>query len=656
MHLPYTDNYPAVVGVAAECVATSLAAVLWAQPLRRRASNALFLAGIATTALFAFRPELAEVVTPGFLPRPGVWLQLGATLTTLALLFARPRSLGLFAAAGQCALWWIWSWVRGADYEMMCAYLAWYGALLGAHSLRSLPARAPVERSLRLSYPVQDTVLFLLSVALAAYVTARGFEYVIYNGDEVAYTFQANVYAHLRAYAPLPPCSQMFENYWVFRHEGRAFSQYTPGWPLFMAPFERLGIVWLAGPVMGGILAVGIARLARRLSWSLAGTYDQSERIVAVAGPLGAVLSMLGPSLLLNAASRFSHTMVAACFAWAVESAAELGTPRLPRWRALAFGLALGSATALGLATRPADGGFLGVGVFVYFAQALLRRRIKLPAFVGTCAGFVCFGGLTLVILRLQLGVWFKTAYSLAPLIHPEATLVLQLPLPHELKYGIPLATGSYCWWPVAPALAAVGLVRALGGRARGVACMLALSSCCLVAFYCFVGFGRGGDDGLGPRYVMPIVVAQGAGTAACLAPLVWRLLEALKSLDLARIRHVGAFGPALVALAAAVYGVREIAPRTYPVAFEEYHNSTAPLRMARKERLKNAIVMIHPEDAVQGWCNLVQNPPLDPDPDVLFLARQSAADELCASRHFPGRKWYRAHVGDQLTPIDAPP
>ena len=58
----------------------------------------------------------------------------------------------------------------------------------------------------------------------------------------------------------IPPCASMFENYWVFRHEGRAFSQYTPGWPLFMAPFSRLGVIYLAGPVMAGILAVGIGR------------------------------------------------------------------------------------------------------------------------------------------------------------------------------------------------------------------------------------------------------------------------------------------------------------------------------------------------------------------------------------------------------------
>ncbi|HSU39436.1 MAG TPA: hypothetical protein VLJ38_07705, partial [Polyangiaceae bacterium] len=385
MHTPYTDNYPAVVAVASGSVAASLVGVLWGRPLPRRASNVLFAAGVATTALYAFQSDLTALV--GALPGALTWLQFGATLTTLALFWSRPRWLGWLAALGQYGLLWLGWWLKASEHELMFAHLAWYGTLLGVHALRSMPARAPGERPARLSYPVQDVVIFLLSVALGAFVAADLFEKLIYNGDEVANSFQANVYAHLRAYAPVPPCPSMFENYWVFRYQGRVFSQYTPGWPLFMAPFARMNMIWFAGPVMGGIAAVGIARVGRRLALGLGATYDGSERIVAVAGPLAGMLSMLGPSLLLNAGSRFSHTMVCACFAWAVESAAELVTPRLSRRRAFFFGCLLGAATALGLATRPSDGGFLGVGVFLYFAQALFRKRVSWAAFLGTCTG-----------------------------------------------------------------------------------------------------------------------------------------------------------------------------------------------------------------------------------------------------------------------------
>ncbi|HTQ05951.1 MAG TPA: hypothetical protein VMI54_18950 [Polyangiaceae bacterium] len=654
MHLPYTDDYRAVSVVAAGCVATTLGGVLWARPLPRRSSNALFFAGVATTLLAACVPELAALVGPHDFLTAGVLLQLGATLTTVACFAGRLRGLGTLAAVGQLALFGLWSWVKQSNDEMLFAHFAWYGTLLGAHALTAMPVRSPVERPPRLSYPVQDAVIFLLTVALATFVTASVYEFAIYNGDEVANSFQANVYAHLRAYAPVPACPSMFENYWVFYYQGRAFSQYTPGWPLFMALFERMHVIWLAGPVMGGIVAVGIAHVARRLAWGLGATYEASERIVAFAGPLAAALSMLGPSLLLNAASRFSHTMVAACFAWAVDSAAEVATPRLPRGRALAFGLVLGSTTALALATRPADGGFLGIGVFLYFAQAIVRRRVSLPAFVGTCAGFAFFAGVTAVILRLQLGKWFATGYSVTTLFRGEARLVLTFPKGQELKYGIPLATGSYCWWPIAPALAAVGLVRALGGRARGVSFMLAVSALCLVGFYSFVEFGRYSDDGLGPRYVMPIVVGIGAGTGACVAPIAVRLVDAFKRAGLAGLRRLREWGPGVVVLASAVFGVIEIAPRTYPVAYAEYHQGTVPYRTARDKHLKNALVLIFPEDAVQGYWNLNQNAPLDTERDILFLARQRPSDEDCARRNYPGRTWYRVHANGTLQELSA--
>jgi hypothetical protein len=651
MHLPYTDNYEEVVSVAASAVAASLTAVLWSRPWPRRFSNALFIGGVWATAAFAEATAIRKTLGLGAVD-PLLWLQLCSCLVTLAIFRSGPRSLAVLSLGAQGALWLLGTWVRGSNHELMFAHLLSYGALLGAHALRATPAGAgrPAQR---LAYPKQDVVIFVATFALATFVMTQVFEGVVYNGDEVANTFQANVYGHFRAYAPVPPCASAFENYWVFRYQGRVFSQYTPGWPLFMAPFERLGVPSLAGPVMAGIAAVGIARLSRRLASGFGSTLEGAARIVSFAGPLGAASALLGPSMLLNGASRFSHTMVTACFAWAVESAAALATQGATRGQCLRVGLLLGAATSLGLATRPADGGFLGIGVFLYFVRALWLRRISAAGFLGTALGFLFFGGLTAVILRLQVGEWFKTAYAVTPLFHPEGELVLTFPKPSELKYGIPLATGSYVWWPAAAALGAVGMVRALAGRERRIVFMLVVSTLCLFGFYSLVVFGRGGDDGLGPRYVLPSVVAQAAGTAAALAPLFARWLEAVRHGLPRSWRPWHAVGPALLASASAVYGVWRIAPRTYPVAYAEHHSATAPLRGAREQRLKNAVVFIIPNNTTNaGWSNLTQNPPLDPNPDVLFLAlRNPGRDEACVRKHFPGRKWYRAGPTERLVP-----
>lgn len=651
MHLPYTDHYYDAVAIAGEVVGVALAAVLWSRTLATRTATAMLTVAIAMAALLpGIIPDLATI-SPGLTVLPP--LQFSATLATLAIFLGKREPwIRVLACLGQAGLLGLTLYVRESDYELAFLHLFWYGLLIGVHLLWVAPPSAnllePEDEKPRPSFVVQEVIVFALTVALAFLVTNLVFDRLIYNGDEIANTFQAHVYGHLRAYATLPPCASMFENYWVFRHEGRAFSQYTPGWPMFMGIFARMGVISLAGPVMSGILAVGIGRLSRRLAADLGSTAESSRRIVAIASVLGPICAMLGPSMLLNGASRFSHTMVCACFAWAIESACVISETNVSKARAWFWGLGLGTATSLMLATRPTDGATLGVGIFLFFVSAAYRRRIGWRSWVGTALGFGAFGGLSLVLLRLQLGEWFQTAYKLAPLIHWEAKFILSLPRPNELKFGVPLATGAYCWWPAAPALGIAGLLRALGGRERRVAFMLLVGGSGLLGFYYFVQFGRGSDDGLGPRYHLPLVVAMSTGGAALLAPLfarvTWRRLADPRV-------WIWSWLGVLSTSAAMVYGVIRLAPFLYPVAQREYHYSTAPFRGARESGLKNAVVMIIEGHTTETESNMAQNNPMDPNPDVLWLSRHNKAEEACVKEHYPGRKWYRAGKNEVLKP-----
>jgi hypothetical protein len=661
MHLPYTYNFPEAAAVASHSVAAAVTAVIWARPLRTRAANVLFGAAVWIAALAPQAREIARLFHLRAMPMLTVSVQISATLATVAVLLQRRRLFTVLAVAGQLALLALGQHVSESDHELAAAHLMWCGLLLGVHALGVARPAAPAAAETKegeaaaataarahtaRGFLKQDAAIFAATTCLALLVTILVFDRVIYNGDEVSMTFQADVYAHLRAWAPVPPCPSMFENYWVFHHQGRAFSQYTPGWPLFMAPFQRLGIIWLAGPVMAGLLAVALARLARRAAWGLGPTPEISARIVSVAGVAGAAIAMLGPAMLLNGASRFSHTMVCACFAWSVESLCVLSDRGgISRRRAWGYGLVLGAATSLGLATRPSDGGFLGVGVFLYFLWVLFQRRLSWRALLGTAIGFAVFGGLTLVILRLQVGAWFQTAYVITPSVHPEGALRLSWPRGNLWKYGIPLATGSYCWWPAAPALGIAGLVHALGGRERRVPFMLVVSALALIGFYFLVEFGRGGDDGLGPRYLLPVAVLMATGGGAVLAPLLVRAWSHTQGIR-ARIRTAG---PAALMVAAMIYGAARIAPLMYPVAHQQYTAWAAPLRAARRAHLKNAIVIIEPGRVPAHETNLAQNEPMNPHPDVLFLIRRSDRDEACAREHFPGRTWYRAGMDATL-------
>src|SRR6478736_1107772 len=651
MQLPYTDHYSEAVAIAGEVIGVALTAVVWSRSFSTRIATATFTGAIAIAALLpAAIPELG-LISKDLTVLP--ILQVSASLATLAIFLGqRLNWFRALAVLGQVGLAALANYVRQSDNELAFLHLFWYGVLVGVHLMWAAPPRTheyePDEGPARPSFVVQEVIIFALTVGLAFLITNLVFDRFVYNGDEVANSFQANVYGHLRAYAPLPPCAPMFENYWVFRHEGRVFSQYTPGWPLFMAIFSRLGVISLAGPVMSGIAAVGIARLSRRLAAGLGSTPQASRRIVSIASVLGPLLAFLGPAMLLNGASRFSHTMVCACFAWSIEALCVLSDPDKSRARAWFGGIGLGSATSLMLATRPTDGATLGVGIFIYFAWAAFRRRIGWRGWAGTALGFAAFGGLSLVLLRLQLGEWFQTGYKLTPLIRPGNEFVMSWPKPNELKYGIPLATGAYCWWPATPALGIAGLVRALGGRERRVAFMLAVGALALFGFYYFVEFGRGADDGLGPRYTLPVVVPMATGGAALLAPLFARLSLPRMSAPANWFRSL--LAPAALS-AAIAYGVICVAPLLYPVAYHDYYAQTETFRAVRKKGLKNAIVIIIEGQTNLTESNMVQNPPLDANPDVLYLSRHSKAEEACAREHYPGRTWYRAGKGQVLTP-----
>src|ERR1019366_9390434 len=180
---------------------------------------------------------------------------------------------------------------------------------------------------------------------------------------EWGYTFQAAVFAKGRAYAEMPRCQPYLESFYVFQSTGRLFSQYTPGWPLFLVPFVWIRAVWLAGPVTTGLMAVGMARLARSAMRSF-GKVDAppSAKSIRLAGTWAAVLCTLGPMVLVNGGSRYPHVFVVALYAWTLEAVLMVATPRLEPERQRWWGFLLGTVALFDVAARPADGAFVGFG------------------------------------------------------------------------------------------------------------------------------------------------------------------------------------------------------------------------------------------------------------------------------------------------------
>ncbi|MDP9149038.1 MAG: hypothetical protein M3O36_03730 [Myxococcota bacterium] len=653
---------------AQSSVGIALTAAVWLRRLRPLLAALLLLAAIWIAVLVPVARELLAGlgVAPGplFLQeclRASAVCALGAAAASRKLVF------GVLTGLGVVGLWWLTGYLRSSDYELAAAHLAFFGLLVGlAWRFERASAAASTDESLApssappaASSPGQssggwratlakagvheDVVLFVAATVLAAGVSVLVLGRFTNSGDEVANTFEAAFFAKLRAYAQAPPCAEAFRTFWVFEAGGRLFAQYTPGWPLFMAPFFAVGAVWLAAPVSLGLLVVALARLARRAALGGDRLPRPGEaRRARACGLAAGLAATLSSTMLINGGSRYPHVFVAAMYAWSLEALCAISDEARSSRR---WSIFLGVTSALLLAARPADGATLGVGLFAYFVYALARKRIAFRAVAGTVLSFALVGGIILVILRLQIGRWFTTGYALGEAIYPWAKATFSAPGPDEWKWGLPLGTGSYSWWPSSPALGLAGLAT-LRGRARRIAFVLFASYVPFLTLYSFSALGRGFDLGYGPRYTLPLIVPMAIGTGLVLGEILGATWERFPTASALHAR-----GPATLAAVAVVLGVARIAPLVYPYNYADVHGHNRFRIALEHAHLHHAVVFVSNGLVNTDPMDLTENLPLDlyPEQDVLVALWRSDDLTRCVREQYPSRRFFRAIPGDEI-------
>jgi hypothetical protein len=573
-------------------------------------------------------------------------LKLAAALATAGAAFTRRWRFIAGAVAGEVALWELCDVLPDSDNDLAALHLAFFGLLAGAQ-VRTLvepwsnvAAAPPGQRPIALW--VEDACVFGAGVLLGSIVCWVLLHGQTTSGDEWADTYQAALFAKGHAYAKVPKCADALRSYWVFQYEGRAFAQYTPGWPYFMTPFIWLHAPWLAGPASLGVAAAGVGRLGRRAAAELGPTpAGPSSRFARTAGRFAAAALLTSSTVLINGGSRYPHLFVGAMFAWSVEAACAIASAGLSRRAQWGWGTVLGTAASLAVASRPGDGVAISSGVAAYFVFSVVRRRVGWRSAAGAAASGALIVGLTLVVLRLQLGRWGVTAYALTEKIYPWARVAWGLPQPNEYKHAVPLATGAYCWFPCSPAVGLAGLA-ALRGRSRRIAFMLGAGGAAILAFYTVITLGRSGAPGYGPRYILPCIVPMATGTGVILAA-AW--VEARDS-------AAGAKGGPLAICATAVgLGVMRLALLLYPFTFADVrlHNRLADAIAAAK--LRDAVVFAAPGLSNTDSMDLTENFPLDfyKNQDVLIAIDTGPDGERCVEESFPNRAYYRATPGDSV-------
>ncbi|MFO7733372.1 MAG: glycosyltransferase family 39 protein [Candidatus Aminicenantes bacterium] len=120
------------------------------------------------------------------------------------------------------------------------------------------------------------------------------FDHIPHVNDEIAYLFQAKIFASGKLYLG-SPCSPRSFDFPHIINNGRWYSQYPPGFPLLLLPGVLLGVPWLINPLLAVLAVILLYKLGCEL-------YGKREGLWA------AILGAFSIWFLLISSTLLSHT------------------------------------------------------------------------------------------------------------------------------------------------------------------------------------------------------------------------------------------------------------------------------------------------------------------------------------------------------------
>ncbi len=139
-------------------------------------------------------------------------------------------------------------------------------------------------------------ILFALTLPLYATLEWFAFQRFPFTPDEFAYLFQAKVLASGHLTAACHPLQKFFTSAFIAEWRGRRFSIMPPGWSFFLVPWVRMGVAWLAAPLLSSLSVVLVYLLGERI-------YDRTTGVTA------ALLTALSPFFLYMSGTFFAHPL-----------------------------------------------------------------------------------------------------------------------------------------------------------------------------------------------------------------------------------------------------------------------------------------------------------------------------------------------------------
>ncbi len=210
-------------------------------------------------------------------------------------------------------------------------------------------------------FTLHHGLAFLLvgfSIIMSALLSRTVFERLPHLEDEVAYLFQARIFARGDLVIETPQPRRAYWQPFVVDHNDRRFGKYTPGWPALLALGVLMGQPWGVNTLLAGLTVALVYRLGREI-------FNPETGVIAAA------LAAFSPMALLLNATLMGHT-AALCFTtlflyayWRIERGGA----------ALKWGIVAGVALGMVVINRP----LTAVGVAAPFVVwSILRLLLPL--------------------------------------------------------------------------------------------------------------------------------------------------------------------------------------------------------------------------------------------------------------------------------------
>ena len=436
--------------------------------------------------------------------------------------------------------------------------------------------------------------------------------------DEVAYLFQARVFASGRLSVPAPPLPEFFPSEWLIIHDGRWFGIFPPGWPLLLSLGVRLGVPSLVNPTLGALGLIAIHRLAELL-------IGEAKALVV------ALLCALSPFFLFQCASFLSHpasllfTTLSALY---LLRGAASGRP--------APFVASGCLAAMAFLIRPLD----ALAIWSVAAGALALRHRTRRQLAGTClsAAGLAVGVLAYLAYNRALGgQWLQPLLTLtSPANRLGFGPDVGLPPGHDLRhaamnlnFNLAVLGSDLFGWPIS-SLCFVFLLLCFGRLAwpHRLSALLVASLAVAYLFYWYNGVCFGARFYFASLPFLLILTVEGVSQAPMFLP-------ARIGSDLVRR---AAFVKTFVALC---FGFAVLVYLPAVSMFEPYHNQrnvdTDLAHFVADRRIDQAIVFVGPEP--QDYASGVFANALDPAQGRIVYALELGARDAQLIDRFPGRE-----------------